>query len=162
MIAFDLNCSNGHQFEGWFTSSADFDAQKSNGMLTCPLCADVTVHKALSVPNVPRKGNQRPVTLPAVPSPAAAPVTELTPPAILPPEMVAVMQKLAVAQSEMLNKSHWVGGNFAETARAIHYGEEADRMIHGETSTAEAKALIEEGVSVAPLLFPVVPPSAKN
>ena len=55
-------------------------------------------------------------------------------------------------------------GNFldAETARAIHYGEEADRIIHGETSADEAKALLEEGVQVAPLLFPVVPPSAKN
>jgi hypothetical protein len=55
-----------------------------------------------------------------------------------------------------------VGGNFAETARAIHYGEEPDRLIHGETSRDEAKALVEEGIDVAPLLFPVVPPSAKN
>lgn len=162
MIAFDLNCSNGHQFEGWFTSSAEFDTQKSNGMLACPLCADVAVHKALSVPNVPRKGNQRPVTLPMEPVAMAAPGNDAATPAVLPPEIVAVMQKLAVAQSEMLHKSHWVGGNFAETARAIHYGEEPDRMIHGETSTEEAKALIEEGVSVAPLLFPVIPPSAKN
>jgi hypothetical protein len=62
----------------------------------------------------------------------------------------------------MLKTSQWVGGNFAETARAIHYGEEADRLIHGETSKQEAKALLEEGINVAPLPFPVVPPSAKN
>ena len=81
MIAFDLNCSNGHPFEGWFSSAADFDTQKSNGMLACPLCADVHIHKALSVPNVPRKGNQRAMRPPAVvasqadatvPTPAAA------------------------------------------------------------------------------------------
>ena len=42
----------------------------------------------------------------------------------LPPAMVEMMQKLAVAQSEMLKESQWVGRDFAETARAIHYGEE--------------------------------------
>ncbi|MDP4757922.1 MAG: DUF1178 family protein [Sphingorhabdus sp.] len=163
MIAFDLNCSNGHPFEGWFSSAADFDTQKSNGMLACPLCADVHIHKALSVPNVPRKGNQRAMRPPAVvasqadatvPTPAAAEGPS--------PALVELVQKLARAQTEMLDNSQWVGGNFAEAARAIHYGEEPDRLIHGETSTGEAKALADEGIGVAPLLFPVVPPSAKN
>jgi hypothetical protein len=78
------------------------------------------------------------------------------------PALVELVQKLARAQTEMLDNSQWVGGNFSETARAIHYGEEPDRLIHGETSTGEAKALADEGIGVAPLLFPVVPPSAKN
>ena len=164
MITFDLNCSNGHQFEGWFASSADFDAQKSSGLLACPTCNDGMIQKALSVPNVPRKGNQRPALLPSV-APAVvetvadAPATAILPP---PPAMAELVQKLARAQSEMLDNSQWVGGNFAETARAIYYGEEPDRLIHGETSSDEAKALVEEGVGIAPLLFPVVPPSAKN
>lgn len=162
MIAFDLNCNNGHQFEGWFASSSDFNAQKTNGLLICPLCGDATIQKALSVPHVPRKANQRTVALPSakdlLPEPSIeAPATE-----ILPPAMVELVQHLARAQTEMLAKSQWVGGNFAETARAIHYGEEADRLIHGETSADEAKALIEEGISVTPLPFPVVPPTAKN
>lgn len=162
MITFDLNCSNGHQFEGWFASSADFDAQKSSGLLTCPACNDGIVQKALSVPNVPRKGNQRPVLLPSVTPAAAETNVDAPATAILPPAMAELFQKLARAQSEMLDKSQWVGGNFAETARAIYYGEEPDRLIHGETSSDEAKALVEEGVGLVPLLFPVVPPSAKN
>lgn len=162
MIAFDLNCSNGHQFEGWFTSSADFDTQQADGLLMCPSCADMAVRKALSVPNVPRKGNQKAVKAPNC-AIATVESTVDTPKAeILPPAMVELVQKLARAQSEILDNSHWVGGNFAETARAIHYGEEPDRLIHGETSTDEAKALLDEGISVAPLLFPVIPPSAKN
>lgn len=163
MIAFDLNCGNGHQFEGWFSSSADFDTQKSSGMLACPLCADVHIHKALSVPNVPRKGNQRAMLAPAVAVPQAD-ATGPTPTATESPSpaLVELVQKLARAQTDMLDNSQWVGGNFAETARAIHYGEEPDRLIHGETSSGEAKALADEGIAVAPLLFPVVPPSAKN
>ena len=162
MITFDLNCSNGHQFEGWFASSADFDAQKSSGLLACPACNNGIVQKALSVPNVPRKGNQRPVLLPSVVPAAAETSVDAPATAVLTPAMAELVQKLARAQSEMLDKSQWVGGNFAETARAIYYGEEPDRLIHGETSSDEAKALVEEGVGLVPLLFPVVPPSAKN
>ena len=162
MISFDLNCSNGHQFEGWFASSADFDAQKSSGLLACPTCNDGMIQKALSVPNVPRKGNQRPALLPSVTPDAAETSVDAPATAVLPSAMAELVQKLARAQSEMLDKSQWVGGNFAETARAIYYGEEPDRLIHGETSSDEAKALVEEGVGLVPLLFPVVPPSAKN
>ena len=158
MIAFDLNCSNGHRFEGWFASSEDYSKQQSAGLLACPICDDMTVQKALSVPHVPKKGNQRSVAVPAAPTAAVEPSKADA----LPPAVVEFVQKLAVAQTEMLKQSQWVGGQFAETARAIHYGEEADRIIHGETSADEAKALMEEGVQVAPLLFPVVPPSAKN
>lgn len=159
MIAFDLQCSGGHKFEGWFGSSSDFDVQQSGGLLACPVCHDAVVHKALSVPNVGRKSNQAdsaPVT------PAEQAGGEVVNAPALPPPMRKMMEKLAAAQAEMLKTSDWVGRDFAETARAIHYGEEADRLIHGETSPEEADALAEEGINVAPLPFPVIPPAAKN
>lgn len=160
MIAFDLKCSGGHSFEGWFASAADFSAQQDNGLLACPVCDDVMVRKALSVPNVGRKGNQ------ATAAPTATPADPVGGEVInahsLPPALHEIMHKLAAAQTELLKESDWVGREFAETARAIHYGEEADRLIHGETSADEAEALAEEGISVAPLPFPVIPPAAKN
>ncbi len=162
MIAFDLSCSGGHLFEGWFASSQDFDLQQSGGLLACPVCNDASVHKMLSVPNVGRKGNQVAATsakLSDVPEPASGEVMNAPK---LPPAMIEMMHKLAAAQTEMLKESQWVGHEFAETARAIHYGEEDDRLIHGETSRDEAAALAEEGIAVAPLPFPIVPPSAKN
>lgn len=162
MIAFDLSCSTGHKFEGWFASSQDYDAQKMAGLLACPACGDCDVRKALSVPNVGRKGNQV-TAAKSQQAETAEPVTgEVVNAPTLPPAMVEMMQKLAIAQTEMLKDSHWVGREFAETARAIHYGEEADRLIHGETSGDEAQALAEEGIAVAPLPFPVIPPAAKN
>lgn len=161
MIAFDLNCSNGHRFEGWFASSQDYDSQRLGGLLSCPVCDDIAVQKALSVPNVGRKGNQQ--IAPRAPTPAATVEQSAAPSDVpLPPKVVEFIEKLATAQTEMLKQSQWVGGEFAETARAIHYGEESDRLIHGETSSDEAKALVEEGITVAPLMFPVVPPTAKN
>jgi hypothetical protein len=47
--------------------------------------------------------------------------------------------------------AEYVGPKFAEEARKIHYGETVDRHIYGETTAEEAKALVEEGVDVAPL-----------
>jgi hypothetical protein len=162
MIAFDLSCSGGHRFEGWFGSSSDFDTQLSRGLLTCPVCDDGVVQKALSVPNVGRKGNQIAPVVTAVASVPEQIGGEVMNAPTLPPAMVEMMHKLAAAQTEMLKASQWVGREFAETARAIHYGEEGDRLIHGETSADEAEALVEEGISVAPLPFPVIPPTAKN
>jgi hypothetical protein len=47
--------------------------------------------------------------------------------------------------------AEYVGPNFAEEARKIHYGETADRHIYGEATHKEAQELVEEGLDVAPL-----------
>ena len=54
----------------------------------------------------------------------------------------------------------YVGDDFAEEARRIHYGETEHRDIYGETTLEEAQELIEEGVELAPL--PSQPPSKAN
>jgi hypothetical protein len=79
-----------------------------------------------------------------------------------PQELAAMMVKLAEIQKEVLKDSQWVGRKFADEARAIHYGETENRQIHGETSPKEAEALVEEGISIAALPLPIVPPEAKN
>ncbi|MEP7350555.1 MAG: DUF1178 family protein [Sphingorhabdus sp.] len=162
MISFDLCCGKGHRFEGWFSSSRDYDAQQAGGLVVCPVCDDGAVHKALSVPNIGRKGNQANVPVTVTPADEAPVSGEVVNTPILPTLMIEMMQKLALAQTEVLKNSEWVGREFAETARAIHYGESDDRIIHGETSPDEAEALAEEGISVAPLPFPFIPPEAKN
>jgi hypothetical protein len=77
-------------------------------------------------------------------------------------KMQALVEALGQAQKKALEGSTWVGRGFAEQARAMHYGEQDRASIHGEVAPAEAKALIAEGVEVAPLPFPVIPPQAKN
>ena len=172
MIAYDLRCSAAHQFEGWFGSSADYESQLRSGLLKCPVCGDQAITKMLSAPNIGRKGNQpsadvlveTEVTAPPVTDVPAQPVetTAVTNNAAAPEAVGEMMEKLAGAQQEMLKESKWVGRDFAEEARAIHYGETDAHQIHGEASPDEAKMLAEEGVTVAPLLFPYVPPEAKN
>jgi hypothetical protein len=80
----------------------------------------------------------------------------------MPPEVQKALAALAKAQAEALRKSTWVGDLFSEESRAMHYGERDEAPIHGQATLAEAKALIEEGVPVAPLPFPVAPPEKLN
>ena len=65
-------------------------------------------------------------------------------------------------QKKLLDKSEHVGARFPDEARAIHLGEAEARAIHGQASRAEAESLIEDGIPVAPLLFPHLEPGQEN
>lgn len=159
MIVFDLKCeSQGHVFEAWFGSSADYEDQKARGFLACPMCGDVQVNKAVMAPAVAPKGNSRPAPARTSPSGDTAPI-------VMPGDegrMRALVEAMAQAQAKALEGSTWVGRDFAEQARAMYYGEQDRATIHGEVAPEEARALLAEGVDVAPLPFPVLPPAAKN
>lgn len=155
MIVFDLECRlAGHRFEGWFASSDDFTRQQETGLLSCPQCGSAEVAKAPMAPNLGRKGNQLQKSA-ATPS---RPVSNET----LPPEAIKMMKALAKMQADAIKDSRWVGDSFAEQSRAMHYGEKDAESIHGQATLAEAKELLEEGIAVAPLPFPVTPPDKAN
>lgn len=163
MIVFDLACRPaGHRFEGWFASGDDFSSQQARGLVSCPQCGSSDVAKAPMAPAVPRKGNQID-SRPAPPPPQAMPPQVMQGQgAALPPEAAQVIRAIAEMQAEVIKKSRWVGGNFAEESRAMHYGERPAEPIYGQASLEDAKALAEEGIEVAPVLFPVAPPDKTN
>jgi hypothetical protein len=47
-----------------------------------------------------------------------------------------------------------VGERFAEEARKMHYGETEERAIRGKTTPDEARALVEEGIEILPVILP--------
>lgn len=158
MIVFDLECrAGGHRFEGWFASSGAFAAQQEQGLIACPSCGSPDIGKALSAPRLARKGNQI-ATVPA-PAPAAAPAQEQAlVRGSMPPEAAKMLAALAQMQAAMLESSRWVGDSFAEDVRAMHYGEQEVETVHGQATADQARELLEEGIAIAPLLFPVAPP----
>ncbi|HEX7874581.1 MAG TPA: DUF1178 family protein [Sphingobium sp.] len=159
MIVFDLKCSRHHQFEAWFGSSRDYEEQKARGLVTCPLCDDKAVEKAVMAPAVAAKGNQRPDPAPRAEASSRAVATMGADEAA---KLHAVIEKLAEVQSQLLENSSWVGNAFADKARAMHYGDEPVASIHGTADAKEAQALLEEGIAVAPLPIPIVPPDERN
>ena len=133
MIVFDLQCRDGGEtFEAWFRSNAEYEAQRDAGLVQCPVCQSANVDKAPMAPRVPRKGSDSPLA------------------------------KLAALQGELLKNSKWVGDEFADTARAMHLGEIEREQVHGKATVEQAKSLIDDGISVAPLPLPVTPPSQVN
>lgn len=150
MIVFDLACGGGHVFEGWFGSTEDYDSQRARGLLTCPMCGSAEITKAVMAPRVSAKGNQRNEAAPVALSSDG------------PEKLRQVMHALAEAQARALDGSDYVGERFADEARAMHLGESEHRPIHGQASVDEAKALVDEGVAIAPLPFPVRQPGTDN
>ena len=75
--------------------------------------------------------------------------------AVLDPEMALHerFEQIAALRRQIEENSEYVGMNFAAEARAIHAGDAPERAIHGEAKPDEARAMIEEGLPVAPLPF---------
>lgn len=141
MKVLDLQCSNGHAFEGWFGSEADFQTQHAGGLVACPMCGDHGVVKKPSAPRLSLSGHG------ASEVPARNAVER--------PREVSDLTAawMAVARHVLANSAD-VGHRFAEEARKMHYGETLERSIRGKTSPEEARELLEEGIAVMPLLLP--------
>lgn len=155
MISFDLKCGLGHVFEAWFRSSAAYEEQRTGGLVACPVCGNADVAKAVMAPAVAAKGNQRPAPAPDRADDRPVGMTAGDDPAA---RLKAMLGALAKAQAQVLEQSQWVGDRFAEQARAMHYGEAEQAAIHGTATPNEARAMVEEGLAVAPLIVPITPP----
>ncbi|MFZ0268797.1 DUF1178 family protein [Caulobacter sp.] len=138
MIKYALSCDHDHAFEGWFGSSSDYDDQAARGLLECPLCASKAVRKQIMTPAVAGTKAQK-----SAPEPSAQ-MREM---------MMAAMGEVRRQVEENFD---YVGDRFAKEARDIHDGKSEERGIYGQASAKEVKALVEDGIKVAPL--PPAPP----
>lgn len=157
MKVLDLQCSQGHTFEGWFASEQDFVSQCARALVACPLCGDASVHKKLSAPRLNLSGAKAP-TEPAAQTPSTVERTTGVTPADVPPLRTELLHALhrawtQVAQHVLANTDD-VGDRFAEEARRIHYGETEERGIRGQTTPEEARELVEEGIELVALPIP--------
>jgi hypothetical protein len=132
VIKYRLQCTHGHEFEGWFASSASYDAQVEAGQLTCPECNSSNVGKSIMAPNLALRTDVE-VTLADDDMPARY------------RNLVREAARVMTATSED------VGARFPEEARKIHYREVEQRTIRGTASMDEVRALVEEGVEIMAL-----------
>jgi hypothetical protein len=150
MIRYTLACPDAHAFEAWFSNSAAFEEQQSEGLLVCPVCGSTAIDRALMAPSVStsrsresrpdksRQDNSESVRVANVPE-KSAPETQ---------EVVAALRKL---RQHLTQNAENVGNRFAEEARRIHYEESEKRAIYGEATREDAKDLAEEGIDFHPL-----------
>ncbi|SDE49651.1 DUF1178 family protein [Limimaricola pyoseonensis] len=134
MIRYDLTCKNGHAFDSWFASASAYDALEKAGQLSCAVCGDARVTKALMAPSVKES------EAPRQPRRLSEPGTPLE-------------RAMAELRRKVEANSDYVGDAFAREARDMHEGRSPERAIHGEAKPEEARRLIEDGIPVAPLPF---------
>lgn len=128
MIRYSLRCADGHAFDSWFQSADAFDTLTARKAVTCIECGGTEVEKSLMAPSV------------ATAAPLRQPESDRE-------------AALAALRRQVEENSDYVGLNFVTEARRMHAGELPERAIHGEARLDEARALIEDGVPVAPLPF---------
>ncbi len=146
MIRYMLKCDRGHDFESWFASADSFETLRAAGRIECAICGSRRIEKSLMAPAVAcanRKGEmtrgetkrdemeKRPLSQPASPQEEA----------------------LGALRRHLDANSDYVGMDFTTEARAMHAGDKPERAIHGEAKLDEARALLEEGIPVAPIPF---------
>ena len=136
MIKFDLKCENDHIFEASFDDSSSFEKQRKKKLIDCPYCGSSSVFKSVMAPNISSKSNslikqkrnQEKV-------------------------FAKKNQQIKKLKDELEKNYTYVGKNFPEEARKIHYGEKEDKPIYGEATEKESKDLIEEGIPLIRLPF---------
>lgn len=131
MIKYQLRCNKEHEFEGWFADSAACDEQLQAGDVACPICGSVKVSKAIMAPRIGKGESGTSV--------AVSP----------PPEALQLKQALRELRDQVEKNCDYVGEQFAEEARKIHYGEADARGIYGESTEKESAELADEGIEVS-------------
>jgi hypothetical protein len=143
MIVFDLGCDNDHRFEGWFSSSTDFERQQKDKLLSCPLCGSLHINRLLTAARLNT-------------SHAAAPVREQAEPVTSSAAQYANFDAARMLKliSHIVDNTEDVGKAFPEEARKIHYKESPERHIRGTASAREVDALRDEGIDIVALPVP--------
>ncbi|WP_435141926.1 DUF1178 family protein [Pseudopelagicola sp. nBUS_19] len=140
MISYTLKCAKNHRFESWFKSADAYEKLQSSGMVTCSVCGDPNVEKAMMAPRVSHARTEAAPKLPTKDRPLSSPGNP-------------TQQALAELRRKVEDNSDYVGDKFASEARAMHEGAAPERAIYGEAKPEDAKSLIEDGIPVTPLPF---------
>ena len=135
MIAYDLQCINGHSFEGWFEHNQAYLTQKNKGLIACPVCNDTEVSRIPSTFSIKGSAIPRKISL-----------------------QEENLKKIGKEIVDFVEKNFDdVGCDFAKEALKIHYGVEQPRNIRGISTKEEEKMLKEEGVQFLKIPMPTPP-----
>ena len=142
MIAFDLKCSKGHQFEGWFENSKSFEEQDAKKMISCPYCNNTNIKKIMSP--VTMKTSSVSDGLNQIPGPID-------------------YRRLAKEMIDYIHREFEdLGTNFTKEALKIHYGVAEERNIRGTATENEENILKDEGVQFFKIPFSKPDDDKKN
>ena len=126
MIRYNLLCKQcKYEFDSWFSTSKEFDRLNKKNLLTCNSCGSYKIAKAIMSPNLSgtKKKNKKNFK-----------------------EIEKIRKKILKYQKFIKENSIYVGDNFVQQARNIHYGKNKVKSIYGNATKKEIKELSEEGI----------------
>ncbi|MDX2498578.1 MAG: DUF1178 family protein [Desulfobacterales bacterium] len=135
MIAYDLQCINGHSFEGWFEDRKAYEKQKRNCLIACPVCNSTSIDRIPSTFAIKSS-------------------TSLKEFSDQQADLLNMGQKIIDFVEKNFDD---VGTDFSKEALKMHYGVSEARNIRGVSTQEEEKTLTEEGVQFFKVPMPVVP-----
>lgn len=135
MIAYDLQCANGHAFEGWFEDGQAYEEQEKKGLIACPVCNDTSVFRIPSTFAIKSSPSEK--------------------------DLYKQQTDLADNSKKFVDfvKKNFddVGCDFAKEALKMHYGAAEPRNISGVSTKGEEKTLNEEGIKFFKIPMPIAP-----
>ena len=137
MIRYDLVCENEHLFESWFKDSKSYQKQLDANEIVCPVCDSCNISKSLMAPGIPKKTNTKNGNVIANSSSRS------------------INDAIRKIRDEIKKNSEYVGDQFPEEARKIHYNEAEMRSIYGKASKKEITELVDEGIDI--IQIPEIP-----
>jgi len=135
MIAYDLQCINGHSFEGWFEDATTYEEQKKNALIACPVCSSTSIARIPSTFSIKSS-------------------TSLKEFADFQADLMNINQKIVDFVEKNFDD---VGSEFAKEALKMHYGVTESRSIRGVSTKEEEKTLKDEGVEFFKVPMPTRP-----
>ena len=137
MIRYDLVCENEHFFESWFKDSKSYQKQLEANEIACPKCNNSNISKSLMAPGIPKKTNTKNGNVIANSSSSS------------------INNAIRKIRDEIKKNSEYVGDQFPEEARKIHYNEAEMRSIYGKASKKDITELVDEGIDI--IQIPEIP-----
>ena len=126
MIKYNLTCKCNCTFDSWFASSEEFERLMKRKIITCIECDSTNVNKSLMSPNVSnsKKINNESYKF-----------------------QKNIKKKIIEYQKFIKENCKYVGDNFAQEARSIHYNSKKEtKGIYGRVTAEEIDELNEEGI----------------
>ena len=125
MINYNLKCKCNCTFDSWFSSSEEFGRLKRKKLITCIECNSNDISKSIMAPNVSSSKKKDDINYKF---------------------QQDIKKKVIEYQKFIQENCKYVGDNFAQEARSIHYDNKKSEGIYGKATAEEINELNEEGI----------------
>ena len=130
MIKYNLKCHKNHEFESWFSDSAEFEKLNKKKLLECIYCSSNKIEKTIMSPMVSviksKDDNEN----------------------LMSKNPESEKEKLLKLREYVEKNFEFVGDKFSEKVREVYYDKKTKQKIYGTTTQKERQELAEEGIDL--------------